>query len=328
MLQPLTLPFEAALAERRFFKLICGASYRNYEVIRWLAEVFTHAGAHAIDVGLDVGSVEAARAGIQAAQAAGAEHEPVVLVSLDAGDDVHFFRITLDRPACTDCGSCLPACRFGVFDLTTALQLDEQNCTGCRECVPVCPTEALSLRPWGRARDYAGLLDACWQAGARGIELHTGSGDESGLAALWRLVGDQRQRWPFISFSVGDYGQGVPAVLALVGEIVGWAGSGIIIQTDGKPISGRSGAASTRAALDLAAQVMDLDLPAFVQVAGGTNDLTGALAQERSLPIHGVGMGSYARAFVGLPDAAQIPSRLDLWQSIHRARELVLSVNP
>jgi phosphoribosylcarboxyaminoimidazole (NCAIR) mutase len=73
---------------------------------------------------------------------------------------------------------------------------------------------------------------------------------------------------------------------------------------------------------------MNLDLPAFVQVAGGTNDLTGALAHERSLPIQGVGMGSFARAYVGLLDAAQNPSRLDLWQSIHRARELVLSVNP
>jgi ferredoxin len=328
MRQPLALPFEAALAARRFFKLICGASYRNYDVIRWLAEIFTHAGAHAIDVGLDVGAVAAARSGIQAAQAAGAAHEPLVLVSLDAGDDVHFFRITLDRPACTDCGICLPSCRFGVFTLTPELQLADRNCTGCRECVPVCPTEALSLLPWGNARDYAGLLDACWQAGARGIELHTGSGDETGLADLWRLVADQRGRWPLLSFSVGDYGQGVPAVLALVRTIVGWAGSGIIIQTDGRPISGRSGTESTRAALDLAEQVTGLGLPAFVQVAGGTNDLTGALAQSRSLPIHGVGMGSFARAYVGLADAAQDPSRLDPWQSIHRARELVLSVDP
>lgn len=325
---PHALSFETALAEGRFFKLICGASYRNYDVIRWLAEVFTHAGAHAIDVGLDVGSVQAARVGIQAARAAGATADPVVLVSLDAGDDVHFFRITLDRPACTDCGICLPSCRFGVFALTPELALADRNCTGCRACVPVCPTEALSLVPWGNALDYAGLLDACWEAGARGIELHTGSGDESGLANLWRLVADQRGRWPLLSFSVGDYGQGVPAVLALVRTIVGWAGSGIIIQADGRPISGRSGAESTRAALDLAAQVLALALPVHVQVAGGTNDLTGALARERSLPIGGVGMGSFARAHVGLPDAAQDPSRLELRQSIRRARELVSSVDP
>jgi ferredoxin len=326
VLQPLTLPFESALAERRFFKLICGASYRNLAVIRWLAEVYTHAGAHAIDVGLDVDSVLAARQGIAAARSAGAEHDPVVLVSLDAGDDVHFFRITLDRPACTDCGICLPSCRFGVFSLAPELQMADRNCTGCRDCVPVCPTEALSLQPWGDARDYAGLLDACWQAGARGIELHTGSGDERGLEALWRLVADQRARWPFLSVSVGDYGQGLAAVLAMVRRIVGWAGSGIIIQTDGVPISGRSGAESTRAALDLADEVLGLGLPVFVQVAGGTNDLTGTLARDRSLPIHGVGMGSFARAYVGLPDAAQDPARLDLAASIRRARDLVESV--
>ena len=322
------LPFEAALAERRYFKLICGASYRNYAVIRWLAEVFTHAGAHAIDVGLDVGSVEAAVAGIRTAQAAGATADPAVMVSLDTGGDVHFFRIRLDRPACTDCGLCLPSCRFDVFELTPALHLTDENCTGCRDCLPTCPTEALSLHGWGDAQDYAGLLDSCWQAGARAIELHTGPGEEAGVQALWRLVADQRDRWPLISFSVGDYGQGVDALLTLVQHIVGWAGSGIIIQVDGKPISGRSGVESTLPALDLAARVMALDLPAFVQVAGGTNDLTGSLARERSLPIHGVGMGSFARAHIGLLQAAHDPSRLDPWQSIQRARELVLSVHP
>ncbi|MBC7545708.1 MAG: 4Fe-4S dicluster domain-containing protein [Candidatus Sericytochromatia bacterium] len=327
MLQTQPLPFETALAEHRFFKVICGASYRNYDVIRWLAEVFTHAGAHAIDVGLDVGSVEAAVAGIRTAQAAGAGGDPAVMVSLDAGGDVHFFRIRLDRPECTDCGICLPSCRFGVFDLTPELQLEDQNCTGCRDCLPVCPTDALSLQAWGDAQDYAGLLEACWAAGARAIELHTGSGDEAGVQALWRLVADQRARWPLISFSVGDYGQGTEAVLALIRRIVGWAGSGIIIQVDGKPISGRTGVESTLPALELAARVMALDVSAFVQVAGGTNDLTGSLARERSLPIHGVGMGSFARAHLGL-QAVHDPSQLDRWQSIQRARELVLSVHP
>lgn len=320
-------PTKQALDERRYFKLICGASYRNLEVIRWLARVFTHAGAHAIDVGLDVATVQAAKAGIAQAQAEGAAHDPLVMVSLDAGGDVHFFRIQLERDACTDCGACLPSCRYGVFDLTPSLQLTEPNCLGCRECLPVCPTEALSLAGWGDALDYAGELAACWEAGARAIEIHCGASNEQGAHDLYRLIEPQRERWPLISFSIGDYGQGEAGVLQLASRICAWAGSDIILQVDGKPISGRHGEASTLPALTLAAAVSALGLPAYVQVAGGTNDLTGSLAQSHDVPIHGVGMGSFARTHLGLEEA-QNPSRLDVWQSVQRARELVLSVNP
>lgn len=321
------LPLKQALAERRYFKLICGAGYRNFEVIRWLTRVYTHAGAHAIDVGLDVDAVRAAVAGIREAQAEGATADPVVMVSLDAGGDVHFYRIALARDNCTDCSACIPTCRFGALAMADQLELIEPNCLGCRECLPACPTDALSLLPWGDSLDYAGLLDACWEAGARAIEVHTGSGADDGAHALWRLIEPQRERWPLISFSIGDYGQGLPAVLRLAGRICDWARSDIMIQADGKPISGRAGEASTLPALRLAAELAALDLPAYVQVSGGTNDLTGSLAKAQGIPIHGVAMGSFARAYLGLEEAPDL-SRQDLWQSIQRARELVLSVNP
>ena len=68
-------------------------------------------------------------------------------------------------------------------------------------------------------------------------------------------------------------------------------------------------------------------LPAWVQVSGGTNDLTGRLAQTRGVAIHGVGMGTFARKFIALnPSDALTPETLS--QCIDRARTLVHSVTP
>lgn len=312
-----------ALECRRLFKLICGASFRNRDVVRWLSQVFTHAGAHLIDVGPQPELVEAARAGIRQAQTEGAPGEPVVMVSLEVNADQHFTRIQVDRDQCVDCSLCVEYCPHGVFSFSDHLEARLDNCIGCRACLPACYYDALRMVPRDDQLALQDLLTGCWEAGARALELHTGDGNWAPIADLYGLI--EREKWPLLSFSIGNYAGQEGRVSQMAQAVHALAGSGIILQIDGKPISGREGEESTIPSLELAREISPLGLPVYLQVAGGANRHSGRLAKAMDIPIHGVGMGSFAKAYLGV-HTVDSPTSLDLTRSIQRARELVISV--
>jgi MinD superfamily P-loop ATPase len=52
----------------------------------------------------------------------------------------------LDRGRCTDCGACVPVCRFGALRGTGGrIALDALACEGCGACLPPCEPRALAL---------------------------------------------------------------------------------------------------------------------------------------------------------------------------------------
>ena len=129
-----------------------------------------------------------------------------------------------------------------------------------------------------------------------------------------------------IAFSLGSHEQSLTQLGELAQFLVQLAGEDIIIQADGNPISGRKGKQSTLPCLELANYLLHtIKLPTYVQVSGGTNHLTGRLDRERRIPIHGIGMGSFARKHLDLKPS-DLLSSIQLEQSILRAKELVLSV--
>ena len=94
----------------------------------------------------------------------------------------------------------------------------------------------------------------------------------------------------------------------------------LIWQTDGRPMSGDLGKGTTHAAIRLAQRVLQLGLPGFVQLAGGTNHYTvdklaelNLLGADAQVPVKvgagagggypngaiaGIAYGSYARKLV------------------------------
>ena len=52
-----------------------------------------------------------------------------------------FYRLRLDKSACTHCGICKRACNMGVDPSETP---DDMECIRCGDCVKNCPTKALS----------------------------------------------------------------------------------------------------------------------------------------------------------------------------------------
>ena len=77
---------QQALENRQFFKLICGASYRNLDFVETLAFVFSSAGAHVIDIGARPELVQAVKKGIDRAHLPLAER-PLIMVSVGINSD-------------------------------------------------------------------------------------------------------------------------------------------------------------------------------------------------------------------------------------------------
>lgn len=321
---------------RRYFKLICGANFTDYAQLRYLAAVYSLAGADMIDVAATPEAVLAALAGIadaraQALRFAGAA-EPVVMVSVTATDDPHC-RLAVKTPERCSwiCPHCRDACPHGAID--AAFNILSDACVGCDLCVPACPYDALRMEhvPFNPS------LGQLWDAGARALELHTGSGDPSELSAWQATCQEWVEKGGLFSVSLNAVQLSVEAASRLSSQVAGWfPGDRIIVQADGKPISGTSGRESTLPAVAFSKALMEAGVPAEIQPAGGANDHTGRVASAEGVPIAGVGIGSFARCIIEAktetqrtlqardPGAALDPM---LIQDVERARRLVESVN-
>ena len=144
-----------SLEQGSWFKLICGASFQHLPAVRTLVLAYTLAGADCIDLAADPAVIAAAQAALVVAKTLVAESQqrgfsfngnlPLLMVSLNDGEDPHF------RKAEFDPGSCPPSCprpcenicpaQAIVFD-TIANNYSgviPEKCYGCGRCIPVCP---------------------------------------------------------------------------------------------------------------------------------------------------------------------------------------------
>jgi Pyruvate/2-oxoacid:ferredoxin oxidoreductase delta subunit len=246
-----------------------------------------------------------------------AQTEPRVMVSVTLSGDRHTQIAVVDQGGCIECDICTPICPPGSIINGT---VEDRICTGCGLCVAVCPPMVIELK----ARLTSPELVACWDAGARALEIHTGAADATEIRDWMPLAGHWQNHGGLLSYSIDGYQLGYPRALALATEL---GRPGIIIQADGKPISGTVGDRSTIPALRLARAMSRTGNPAWIQPAGGTNDRTGALANQLGIPIAGVGVGSFARQAaraLELGDDSQAA-----WTAAYRAaRQLVGSIQP
>ena len=98
-----------SLKEKRWFKLICGASFQHLPAVRSLTLAYALAGADCIDVAADPAVIVAAQEGLQAAASLGHaarkrgfayQGRPLLMVSLNDGEDPHFRKAQFDSTQC------------------------------------------------------------------------------------------------------------------------------------------------------------------------------------------------------------------------------------
>jgi ferredoxin len=254
------------------------------------------------------------------------------MVSVTASDDPHCRLAVKREERCSwVCPHCRDACPYDAIDEGFNILADK--CVGCDLCVIACPYEAIAMAhvPFNPS------LTQLWGLGARALELHTGTGNLAELDTWKKSCQDWVERGGLFSLSLNAVQMTVPEAAALAGHIGGWFPEDrIVIQADGKPISGTAGRESTLPAIAFSEALLATGMRHAVQPAGGANDQTGLVASERQALITGVGIGSYARCIItGKPEAQRALQRRDpgtpldamARADIQRARELVQSVN-
>jgi Pyruvate/2-oxoacid:ferredoxin oxidoreductase delta subunit len=317
----------------RYFKFIGGANLRDTDRVETLATVFGLAGASLFDVAAEPEVVQAAWRGLERAKqllAAPPEWlraaygdrpfptiDPLVMVSITLSGDRHTQIAVVEEDVCTRCDLCTSVCPPGAIvngDVETRI------CTGCMLCVPVCPPLCIEMAP----RETDPDLEACWEAGARALEIHTGAADPAEVAAIRPLAANWQSRGGVLAYSIDGKQLGFPRAIALARQV---GEPGVIIQADGKPISGTVGDQSTIPALRLARAMIRAGVPGHIQPAGGTNDRTGPLAERYGIAIGGVGMGSFARRVAKPLEEGDLSDKA--WMTaVAQALRLVESIQP
>jgi Fe-S-cluster-containing hydrogenase component 2 len=285
---------------------------------------YTLAGADCIDVAADTAAIAAVREALEiadhlateaCARKFGFQGSPLLMVSLNDGEDPHFRKAEFNPANCPKdcwrpCEQVCPAEAIVFQDTDPELSgVIDQRCYGCGRCLPVCPSQLIFTRSY--ISNPTAIAPLVLQAGADAIEIHTQLGREQDFARLWSSIVPHLSQLKLIAISCPD-GEDLINYLRTLYEIVSPLPCPLIWQTDGRPMSGDIGAGATRAAIKLGEKVLAAKLPGYVQLAGGTNDRTvsklnaAGLLNDLRLPnkanqksyIAGVAYGSYARVLL------------------------------
>lgn len=305
-----------SLSTGNWFKLICGASYQHLPAVRSLALAYTLAGADCIDVAADPAVIAAAQAGMEIAQQFGTvaakkgfhyTGQPLLMISLNDGEDPHFRKAEFDSTACpVECWRpCEAICPAAAITFSEAHSgVIDALCYGCGRCLPVCPSQLINTRSY--VSTPTTVAHIALSNGVDAIEIHTQVGREHDFKRLWENVQQWASQLKLISISCPNHPDLVDYLSTLY-EMISPLPCVLVWQTDGRPMSGDIGAGTTQASIKLAQKVIAANLPGFVQLAGGTNQSTVAKLKTLGLlprkpsspsPVGGIAYGSYARTLL------------------------------
>ncbi|MEA5595201.1 circadian clock protein LdpA [Rivularia sp. UHCC 0363] len=275
-----------SLKEGHWFKLICGASFQHLPAVRSLALAYTLAGADCIDVAADPAVVAAAREGLKAAASLGVaarrrgfsyQGTPLLMVSLNDGEDPHFRKAEFDSTKCPSqcsrpCESICPAQAITFnsikYDFNGVLS---DKCYGCGRCLPVCPYDRIAAVSY--ATSVGAIAPLILKSGVDAVEIHTTVGRLVEFKKLWQTILPYIGHLKLVAISC-PHGEGMIDYLHELYDAIAPLNCVNIWQIDGRSMSGDIGSGTTLAAVKLGAKVLRAKLPGYVQLAGGTNSYT------------------------------------------------------
>ncbi|AFY41002.1 circadian clock protein LdpA [Nostoc sp. PCC 7107] len=330
-----------SLEKGHWFKLICGASYQHLPAVRSLTLAYTLAGADCIDVAADPAVIAAAQAALQVAKTLTMEAQqrsfnyqggsPLLMVSLNDGEDPHFRKADFDALQCpSDCPRpCERVCPAQAIAFNRTQDnfagVESHKCYGCGRCIPICPYGIIYSSSYMSTPEA--IAPMVISTGVDAVEIHTQVGRFKEFQKLWQAISPWAEQLKLLAISCPD-GEGMIEYLNAIYQLITPRPHTLIWQTDGRPMSGDIGDGTTQAAVKLGQKVLAANLPGYVQLAGGTNSYTvaklkamgllkeareqgsrGARVKDSSFPsaplplcpsasIAGVAYGSYARVLL------------------------------
>ncbi|MGA9380824.1 MAG: LdpA C-terminal domain-containing domain [Phormidium sp.] len=306
-----------SLREGRWFKLICGASFQHLPAVRNLTLVYTLAGADCIDVAADPAVIAAAKEALEVASSFGEEAQrrgfgfeklPLLMVSLNDGEDPHFRKAEFDATECPaecprPCESICPAQAI-AFDRTNNnfSGVLDQLCYGCGRCIPICPSNLIFTRAYVSTPEAVAPL--VFQTSIDAVEIHTQVGRLADFQRLWRAIAPRLNQLKAIAISCPD-GEGLINYLWALYDLMKPLPCELIWQTDGRPMSGDIGAGTTHAAIKLGKKVLAAGLPGYVQLAGGTNNHT--VTKLKAVDLLNSKLGDYSAKTSEKPNPQYFP---------------------
>ncbi|MEW5820824.1 MAG: LdpA C-terminal domain-containing domain [Cyanobacteriota bacterium] len=299
------------LENKCLFKLICGASLTDTDIIRDLTFLYALAGAHIIDVSPDISVVDSAIEGINKAKQYFESdpkkffyfNEPMLMISLNAGEDPHFKTAFIDNNKCNYCKNCVDSCSFEAIkysDQDKNISINEKLCYGCGKCIDKCQNAALYLI--NNTVNIEHVFTKLINYSIAGIEIHVGKSNIEDLNKFWeeitKVLGKDCTSKILFSFSLESAMYTNKAFVEYTKNIVSMVGKKPIIQVDGTPMSGSNLAASSLQSM-ASGQVLERNnVEAYIVLAGGINHLTAKYLKMFELDCHGIAMGTYARKLV------------------------------
>ncbi len=318
-----------SLKEGHWFKLICGASFQHLPAVSSLTLAYTLAGADCIDVAADPAVIAAARSALQVAaclvgdakeRGFGKSGLPLLMVSLNDGEDPHFRKAKFNSTECpTDCHRpCEKICPVQAIVFNRIKDdfsgVVSQKCYGCGRCLPACPYDIIYTSSY--VSTPGAIAPLVMSTGVDAVEIHTHVGRFTEFKRLWQAISPWAERLKVVAISCPD-GEGLIDYLRSLYDLIAPINSALIWQTDGRPMSGDIGDGTTLAAVKLGQKVLAAKLPGYVQLAGGTNSYTVAKLKamgllrkasgdleayssqaSRASSISGIAYGSYARVLL------------------------------
>lgn len=321
-----------ALEKKCFFKLVCGASLTDTQMIENLSFIFTLAGAHVIDLAPKADVIFAARRGINRGReqsqlfSTKTFHPPLLMASIQLDKDPHFRKAQVDYNSCDLCSACVKICPTEAFKIEDKkFAYSVEKCFGCGICPSYCHVSALSM--FDTNPTPIETFQEMILLGIEAVEFHFGENFHR-LEEIWDEINNLRNKSILFSFSIGSGLLSDKQIKNAANLCFKLAGKGIILQCDGTPMSGgsnKNGNNKDNPSLQVAKLIEEENLPVYLQISGGTNENSFAKAKEAKLNINGVAIGSYARKLL-MPYLNDLNDKAKLNDAVNIARSLVNSV--